>query len=75
MGILDEIKITRKDTQDFISKKVRNGLRKKSGYDVDIQFGNIFITQDNEKVHADLTVSADISKEELMKILKDKDWI
>lgn len=69
MGI-DEIKITQKITKDFISKIVKDSLRKKFGYDVDIQFGDILITQDDDKAHMDLSVSANISRDELVKVLK-----
>lgn len=74
MGI-DEIKITQKITKDFISKLVKDSLRKKFGYDVDIQFGDIMIIQDDDKAHVDLTVSANIGRDELMKVLKANDLV
>lgn len=67
----DEVKITSKFIKDLISKVVRDSLRKKLGYDVEFQFGDIMITQDDDNAHMDLAVSANISRDELLKILKD----
>lgn len=67
---MDEIKITSKSTKGLISKIVRIFLRKKTGYDVDVQFGDIFITKDDDKAHVNLSVSADLSMDELAKILQ-----
>lgn len=68
---MDEIKIKQKITKDFISKQAKDWLRKMFGYDIDIQFGDIMIIQDDDKAHVDLTVSANISRDELMKVLKN----
>lgn len=67
----DEVKITRKFTKDLISKIIRDKLHKKVGYDVEIQLGDIMITQDDDNAHIDLAVSANISRDELLKILTD----
>ena len=53
-----------------VSKIVRLILRKKTGYDVDIQFNDIKITVNEGKSHVHLDLDAELEKEELMKILK-----
>lgn len=52
------------------SKLVRMILRKKTGYDVDIQLNDIKITVNDGKSHVHLDLDAELEKEELMKILK-----
>lgn len=67
---MDEMKIVSKFTTNMISKLVKMVLRKKLGYDIDIQLNEIKTTITDGKTHVHLDVDAELEKEELMKILK-----
>ena len=54
----------------MISKLVKMVLRKKLGYDIDIQLNEIKTTITDGKTHVHLDVDAELEKEELVKILK-----
>ena len=45
-------------------------LHKKLGYNVDIQLNELNASISDEKAHVHVSIDADMSKEELMKILK-----
>lgn len=66
----DELKITSELIKSFLSKLVRSLLRKNLGSDIDIHFGDIIITNSDEKAHIELSVSADIDSNELKKLLE-----
>lgn len=68
---MDEMKIVSKFTMNVISKLVKMVLRKKLGYDVDIQLNEIKTTITDGKTHIHLDVDAELDKEELLKILKN----
>lgn len=68
---MDEMKIVSKFTTNVISKLVKMVLRKKFGYDVDIQLNEIKTTITDGKTHVHLDVDAELDKEELLKILKN----
>ena len=67
---MDEMKIVSKFTTNMISKLVKMVLRKKFGYDVDIQLNEIKTTINEGRTHVHLDVDAELSKDELVKILK-----
>ena len=67
---MDEMKIVSKFTTNMISKLVKMVLRKKFGYDVDIQLNEINTTINEGRTHVHLDVDAELSKDELVKILK-----
>ena len=67
---MDELKIVSKFTTNMISKLVKMVLRKKLGYDIDIQLNEIKTTITDGKTHVHLDVDAELEKEELVKILK-----
>ena len=67
---MDEMKIVSKLTTNMISKLVKMVLRKKFGYDVDIQLNEIKTTINEGRTHVHLDVDAELSKDELVKILK-----
>ena len=67
---MDEMKIVSKFTTNMISKLVKMVLRKKLGYDIDIQLNEIKTTITDGKTHVHLDVDAELEKEELMNILK-----
>lgn len=68
---MDEMKIESKFTTNMISKLVKMVLRKKLGYNIDIQLNEIRTTITDGKTHVHLDVDAELEKEELVKILKN----
>lgn len=64
------MKIVSKFTTNMISKLVKMVLRKKLGYNIDIQLNEIKTTITDGKTHVHLDVDAELEKEELMNILK-----
>lgn len=64
------MKIVSKFTRGIISKLLMMVIRKKSGYNVDIQLNEIIATVTDGKTHFHLDIDADLNKDELMKILK-----
>lgn len=67
---MDEMKIVSKFTTNMISKLVKMVLRKRLGYDIDIQLNEIKTTITDGKTHVHLDVDAELEKDELVKILK-----
>lgn len=64
------MKITSAFTRNMISKIIRKAIKKKAGYDVDIQLSELSTTIIDGKTHVHLDVDAELNKEELTKILK-----
>lgn len=64
------MKIVSKFTRAVLSKLARMMLRKKLGYDIDIQLNEMNVTIVDGKAHVYLNVDAELDKDELMKILK-----
>lgn len=54
----------------LIAKVIGRVIRKKLGCDVDICLNEVIVTFDGEKAHVHLNADADMSKEELTKIIK-----
>lgn len=67
---MDEMKITSGFTRGIISKLVRSALRKKFGWDIDLELNAIEATVIDGKTHIHLDLDAKIEKEELLNILK-----
>ena len=68
---MDEMNIVSKFTTMMISRIVRKVLRKKLGYDVGIRLNEIKTTIADGKTHIHMDIDAELSKEELLKILKN----
>jgi len=68
---MDEMRIVSKFTTKLVSKLVKMVLRKKFGYDVNIQLNEIRTTITDGKTHVHLDVDAELEKGELLKILKN----
>ena len=66
---MDEMKITSKFTTNIVSKIITKILKQKLGYNAELKLNAIRINLDDEQVHIHLDVDADISKEELLKII------
>ena len=68
---MDEMNIVSKFTTTIISKITRKVARKRLGYDVDIQLNEIKTTIVDGKTHIHVDLDVGLSKEELLKILKN----
>ena len=66
---MDEMKIGSKFTTGIISKLVSMVIRKKFGYDVQLKLNEVTATVNDGKTHVHLDVDAELTKEELNKIL------
>lgn len=66
---MDEMKIGSKFTTGIISKLVSMVIRKKFGYNVQLKLNEVNATVIDGKTHVHLDVDAELSKEELNKIL------
>ena len=53
-----------------VSKLIRTILRKKLGYDIDIQINNVKVNVSDGKASIHLDADAEVETNELMKILK-----
>jgi len=67
---MDEMKIGSIFMRTVISKIARKLIKKKFGYDLDIQINGLAVTVNNGKSHVHLDVDAELEKDELIKILK-----
>ena len=70
LRVMDEMKISSKFTRMLLSKLAKGVLHKKLGYNVDIQLNELNASISDEKAHVHVSIDADMSKEELMIILK-----
>jgi hypothetical protein len=66
---MDEMKIGSKFTTGIISKLVSMVIRKKFGYDIQLKLNEVTATVNDGKTHVHLDVDAELTKEELNKIL------
>ena len=70
---MDEMKIQSAWTTGVISKVIRTILRKKIGYDIDIQINSIKVNIVDGKASIHIDTDAKIETNELMKIIKNFD--
>lgn len=68
---MDTMKISTKFMRGVVSKILKGIIKKKVGYDVDIQLDEFMITFDDTTAHVRLNAAADISKDELTKAIKE----
>lgn len=68
---MDEMRIVSKFTRGIISKLLKMLIRKKCGYNVDIQLNEVTTTIVDGKTHLHLDVDAELDKDELVAILKN----
>ncbi len=66
---MDEMKIGSKFTTGIISKLISMVIRKKFGYDIQLNLNEVNATIVDGKTHVHLDVDAELTKEELTKIL------
>lgn len=67
---MDTMKISTKFMRGVIAKILKGIIKKKVGYDVDIQLDELMVTFDDTKAHIRINAAADISKDELTKAIK-----
>ncbi len=70
---MDEMKITSKFTTNLISKIINKLVQKKVGCNANIQLNEVRANVNDGKTHLHLDIDAEISQEELTKILKNID--
>lgn len=68
---MDELNIVTGFTRTLISKMLRKTLQKKIGADIDTRFNTVKVNVVDDKAYIHLDLEAEISKSELMKLLKD----
>lgn len=67
---MDEMRLESKFTTMFASKFAERMIRNKLGYDVDIRLNRLRTTMLEDKMHVELNVDLELSKEELDRLLK-----
>lgn len=67
---MDEMRIESKFTTMIASKLAEKVVRDKLGYDVDIRLNRLRTTVMEEKIHVELNLDLELTKEELNKLLK-----
>lgn len=67
---MDEMRLESKFTTVIASKLAEKLVRDKLGYDVDIRLNRLRTTVLEDKVHVELNVDLELTKEELDKLLK-----
>ncbi len=65
------MRIVSKFTRGIISKAIKMLIRKKTGYNIDIQLNEAITTISDGKTHLHLDIDAELDKNELMNILKN----
>lgn len=68
---MDNMNIVSKFTTGIISQILKTTIRKKLGYNIDVSINNIKATVDDGVTSLHLDVDADMSKEELTRMIKD----
>ena len=68
---MDEVKVMSKFMKGIISRLVNNTIRKKLGYNFDIQLNELYVSITDGKAHIHLNANAEIDNGELSKILKN----
>ncbi len=67
---MDEMRIESKFTTMIASKLAEKLVRDKLGYNVDIRLNRLRTTVMEEKMHVELNLDLELTKEELNKLLK-----
>ena len=67
---MDEMNIGTNFMKGIVSKVINKVLKKKLGYDVGIKLNDFNVKVTDKKAHVHLNIDAEMSQEELNKILK-----
>ncbi|MBO7450707.1 MAG: CTP synthase [Clostridiales bacterium] len=69
---MDEMKIKSDWLRKLVSKYIMKQIKKKTGYDVKVDIGQIYVSvDDGDQAHVHLEVNADMNKADLEKIADD----
>lgn len=69
---MDEMKIKSDWLRKLVSKYIMKQIKKKTGYDVAVDIGQIYVSvDDGDMAHVHLEVNADMNKADLEKIADD----
>ena len=68
--MIDEMKIGTSFMKGMVSKLLNMTLKRKLGYDVGIRLNDFNVKVTDERAHVHLNIDADLTQEELSKILK-----
>lgn len=68
---MDEMKIQSALMTGLVSTLIRKTLRKKLGYDIDIQINNVKVSVSDGKASIHMDADAEIETNELMRIAKN----
>ena len=69
---MDEMKIKSDWLRKLVSKCIMKQIKKKTGYDVKVDIGQIYVSvDDGDMAHVHLEVNADMNKADLEKIADD----
>ena len=66
---MDEMKINSKFLRNLIARFVKRSVKKKTGYEMDIQLNEFTATITDGTAHVHLNVDAELGKDELAKLL------
>lgn len=66
---MDEMKISSKFMRNLVAKLVKRAVKKKVGYEVDIQLNELTATVTDGTAHVHLNIDAELNKDEFTKIL------
>lgn len=68
---MDELKIVSLLMRGIVSKVGSSLLRKRTGADITLQVNDLKVTVNDGKAHVHLDIDADLTADELIKLLKD----
>lgn len=68
--MVDEVNIMTKFTRGIVSKFASMVVKKKCGYDINIQLNEFQAVIENEKAKVHLNLDAELTKDELSKLMK-----
>lgn len=67
---MDEMRFESKLTRTIVSKLVKKGIKKKFGYDVDVDLNNFRTTVIDGKTHVHLDVDLELNEKDFATILE-----
>lgn len=67
---MDTMKLETKFMKSFVSKLVSRQIKKHTGYDISLNINGLDVTNVNGTMHAHLSIDAELSQEDLERLLK-----
>lgn len=68
---MDEMKIVSSFTRKLVAKFIKKQIKKKFGYDLEINLNDLYISVDDNVAHIHVDANADIDKNDLDKIMDE----